>query len=213
MKLLCDKCFAGLLAAGFLMAGCGAGKPAPSTNPAENPASKTTDSAAAAKTPVSAHKRIDLSRNVKIAVIPFIDGTELSKWEGWPQVEDSRRELVQYLEAINLNLANALRQASKLSRVKIVHQSQMPEFRIQLVFLKVVKSPGLITMPFEIRVYDQSAQKRDFSVSFKFSIKADLKRSKSMGLFFWKQLLGELKSGFPYDKIPENLFTSADGTF
>ena len=151
---------------------------------------------------------IDLSKNVKIAFLPWIDKTGLTNQPNWPKNQEHSKKLLKIMNEIAKNIKNKIARYSRLNRIQVVHQSQFPDFRIQMKFDHATQTDSYWQIPFAIQVYNQSTSSKDFHLFFNHTAKKDTSELLKKGFYYWGQILQNYKSTFPYDKITEKLFLS-----
>lgn len=87
--------------------------------------------------------------------MPWLNRTYLNQARNWPADKLKDDKLWENFEEINSEFLNQIGRHSRLNRITVVHQSEFPDYRLQLVFLTPIREEGEWKFPFEVHGYDQ----------------------------------------------------------
>jgi len=151
-------------------------------------------------------KPISLDNKVSLAIIDYKNDSKIEKLNKWPKNEQDISKLTNFFETINQDLIQKIGNFSSLNQIQMVHQSQNPEYRIQLEFHTASLVNGACQIPFSLKGYHRTQPQKDFEITFMHTGRLKFVDRNSTGYYFWGDILRDYQSSFPYPKILENLF-------
>ncbi len=150
---------------------------------------------------------IDLSETVKIAFLPYLNHSGLQTFKEWPIRQKHIDMLHAYFDSIDATVQRSVGLHSPFNRLHIVHQSERPDYRMQLVFQKASASKKGWKIPFKIRVFDQKQPDKNFEIGLVHYGLRPLQKKQPKGYILWNYVLKDYKNRFPHQEILIKLFS------
>ncbi len=133
--------------------------------------------------------------------MPWLNRTYLNQARNWPADKLKDDKLWENFEEINSEFLNQIGRHSRLNRITVVHQSEFPDYRLQLVFLTPIREEGEWKFPFEVHGYDQGPQRINIKALFYARTSLGNREIPKEGFYYWGAVMQNIKRNFPFSEV------------
>ncbi len=156
----------------------------------------------------ASEKRISLQENLRLSVIPLKDETQVQNLENWPEQFINENPMEKLGDELQKEFTNRVGLYSPTKKIEIVHQSERPNYRIQLEFLELKFLDSGLELKGEVHVFDQLSASGDFSLPFSVKGKAQFDAASKKDFYNWGKAFDKIRKSFPHQDLLSKLFFS-----